>query len=152
MPLHILGHDSCDQINVTDRNNRVTTMMIKDTYKDIFLKTLSKGLFSRFNDKVTKENTIIVDDSSMMHILNNSKKILLLLSWLYDRASPSNMFLIDTLLPWLQQLYRSQNVRVSARIHNKIHQSMLFDEPSSIEYYVEIKDAINNIHSSSNCH
>ena len=36
MPLHILGQDSCDQINIMGRNNRVTTMKVKDTHKDIF--------------------------------------------------------------------------------------------------------------------
>ena len=45
------------------RNNRVTTMKVKGTYKDIFLKTLSKGLFGRFNGKFTKENTLVIDNS-----------------------------------------------------------------------------------------
>ena len=39
MRLHILRQDSCDQINVMGRNNRITTMKVKDMYKDIFLKT-----------------------------------------------------------------------------------------------------------------
>ena len=45
------------------RNNRITMMKVKDTYKDTFLKTMSKVLFNRFNSKFTKENTIIVDNS-----------------------------------------------------------------------------------------
>ena len=52
-------------------------MKVKGTHKDIFLKTLSKGLFSRFNDKFTKENTIIIDDSPVKHILNAPENVLL---------------------------------------------------------------------------
>ena len=101
MPLHILGQDSCDRINIMGRNNRVTTMKVKGMYKDIFLKMLSKGLFCRFNGKFTKENTIIIDDSPMKHILNALENVLLLVSWLHDGAGPSNTFLMDTLLPCL---------------------------------------------------
>ena len=46
-------------------------MKVKGTYKDIFLKTLSKGLFAKFNGKFIKKNTIIIDDSPVKHILNN---------------------------------------------------------------------------------
>ena len=80
MPLHILGHDSCDRINVMGRNNRVTIMKVKGKHKDIFLKTLSKGLFGRFNGKLTKENTLVIDDSPVKHILNDSGNVLLPLS------------------------------------------------------------------------
>ena len=38
MPLHILRQDSCDRINVMGWNNKVTTMKVKGTHKDIFLK------------------------------------------------------------------------------------------------------------------
>ena len=65
MPLHIIGQDSCNHINVMDRNNRMITMKIKGTYKGIFFKTLSEGLFNMFNGKFTKEDTIIVDNNSM---------------------------------------------------------------------------------------
>ena len=61
--LHILGHDSCDRVYIMGRNNRVTTMKVKVTSKDIFLKTLSTGRFRRFSGKFTNENTIIIDDS-----------------------------------------------------------------------------------------
>ena len=46
-------------------------MKVKGTHKDIFLKTLSKGLFAKFNEKFRKKNTIIIDDSLMKHILND---------------------------------------------------------------------------------
>ena len=71
MPLHILRQDSCDRINVMGLNNRVITMKVMGTNKDIFLKTLSTCLFGRFNGKFTKENTIIINDSLIKHILNN---------------------------------------------------------------------------------
>ena len=101
MPLHILGQDSCDRINVMGRNNRVTTMNVKDTHKDIFLKMLSKGLFRRFNGKFTKNNTIIIDNSPVKHNLNDFENVLILVSWSHNAAGPSDTFLMDTLLPCL---------------------------------------------------
>ena len=116
MPLHILGQDSCDRINVMGRNNRVTTMKVKGTHKGIFLKTLSKRLFGRFGGKFTKENTLVIDDSAVKHILNDSENVLLPVSWLHDGAGQSDTFLIDTLLPCLQELHRSHDLRLGARI------------------------------------
>ena len=46
-------------------------MKVKGKHKDIFLKTLSKGLFMKFNGKFRKNNTIIIDDSPVKHILND---------------------------------------------------------------------------------
>ena len=54
------------------------------------------------------------------------------------------MFLIDTLLPWLQQLHRTEDVRVAARVLERIGQPVLSDNPSSKEYYVEIQEAVEN--------
>ena len=85
MPLHIVGQDSCDRINVIGWNNKVTTMKIKDMHKDIFLKTLSKGLFYKFNGKFTKDNTIIINNSPVKHILNDFKNVLLPISWSHDK-------------------------------------------------------------------
>ena len=76
MPLHIIGQDSCDQIYIMGRNNRVTTMKVKGIHKDIFLKTLSSKLFGRFNGKFPKDNTIVIDNRLVMLILNNSKNVL----------------------------------------------------------------------------
>ena len=80
------------------RNNRVTTMKLKGTYKDIFLKTLNKGLFIKFNGKFTK-NTIISNDNSLKHILNDPENVLFLVSWSHDGAGRNDLFLIDMLLP-----------------------------------------------------
>ena len=79
----------------------VTTMKVRGIYKDIFLKTLSKGLFTKFNGKFRKNNTIIIDDCLVKHILNDLENVLFLVLWSHDGASQNNTFLINTLLPWL---------------------------------------------------
>ena len=144
MPLHILGQDSCDRINIMGRNNKVTTMKAKGTHKDIFLKTLSKGLFCRFNGKFTKENTIIIDDSPVKHILKAPENVLLLMSWLHDGASPSDTFLMDTLLPCLQNVHRSRDLKVAAGVRLWIGLPMMCEDPSSTEEYVGMREALDN--------
>ena len=144
MPLHILGQDSCDRINVMGRNNKVTTMKVKGTHKDIFLKTLSKRLFGRFGGKFTKENTLVIDDSLVKHILNDSENVLLPISWLHDGAGQSDTFLIDTLLPCLQELHRSHDLRLGVSVRQGISRPMLSEDPSRREEYVEIKATIEN--------
>ena len=119
-------------------------MKVKGTHKDIFLKTLSKGLFTKFNGKFRKNNTIIIDDNLVKHILNDSENVLFPMSWSHDGAGRNDTFLIDTLLPWLQQLHRTEDVRVAARVLDKIGQPILSDDPSSKEYYVEIMEAVEN--------
>ena len=109
------------------------------------MKTLSKGLFDRFNGKFTKENTIIIDDSPVKHFHNDFKNVLLLVSWLHYRARSSNTFLINTVLPYLQELHKSQDLRVAPRICHWIRQPMLCEDPFSIEDYVGIKEAIENV-------
>ena len=121
-------------------------MKIKGTHKDIFLKTLSKDLFAKFNRKFKKKNTIIIDDSPVKHILNDSENVLFPVLWSSDGAGQNDTFLMDKLLPWLRQLHRFEDVRVAARVLDKIGQPMLCDDPSSREYYVEIKQAIDSAH------
>ena len=128
------------------RNNRVTMMKVEDTHKDIFLKMLSKGLFDRFNGKFTKENTIVIKNSPMKHIPNDSKNVLLPVSWLHKGAGPSDTILIYTLLSCLQELHKSQDIRLARRVCHKIGQPMLFKDPSSREEYVKIKEALDNAH------
>ena len=121
-------------------------MKVKGTHKDIFLKTLSKGLFTKFNGKFRKKNTIIIDNSLVKHILNDSENVLFPMLWSSDEAGQNDTFLMDTLLPWLRQLHQTQDTRVAARVLDKIGQPMLCDDPSSKEYYIEIKEAIENAH------
>ena len=121
-------------------------MKVKGTHKDIFLKTLSKGLFAKFNGKFIKKNTIIIDDNPMKHILNDSENVLFPVPWSFDGAGENDTFLMDKLLPWLRQLHRFEDVRVATRVLQKISQPMLCDDPSNREYYVEIKQAIDSAH------
>ena len=146
MPLHILGQDSCDRINDMGWNNIVSMMKVKVMHKDIFLKTLNRGLFRRFNGKFMKDNTIIIDNSLVKHILNDSKNVLLLVSWLQDGAGSSDTFLMDTLLPCLQKSHRSQDLKVATGVRLWIGQPMLCEDPSSIEEYIKMKEAIDNAH------
>ena len=119
-------------------------MKVKGTHKDIFLKTLSKGLFTKFNGKFRKKNTIIIDVSPVKHILNDSENVLFLVSWSSNGAGQNDSFLMDKLLPWLRQLHGFEDVRVASRVIEKIDQPILRDDPSSREYYVEIKQAIDS--------
>ena len=73
------------------KNNRVTTMKVKNIHKDIFMKTLSKGLFTKFNEKFRKNNTIIIDDSPVKHILIDSENVLFLVLWSHDGAKSQEM-------------------------------------------------------------
>ena len=119
-------------------------MKVKGMHKDIFLKTLSKGLFERFNGKFTKENTLVIYDSLVKHIPNDSENVLLPVSWSNDGAGQSDTFLIHTLLPCLQEMHRSHDIRLGARVRQGISQPMLSEDPSRREEYVEIKAAIEN--------
>ena len=73
-------------------------MKVKDTNKDFFLKTLSKDLFGRLNDKYTKKNTTIVNNSLVKYIFNDLENVLL---WLYNNVGQSNTIQIYMLLSWL---------------------------------------------------
>ena len=105
---------------------------------------LSKGLFGRFNGKFTKENTLVIDDSLVKHILNDSENVLLLVSWLHDGASQWDIFLINTLLPCLQEVHRSHDIRQGARDRQGINQPMLSKDPFRREEDVELKATIEN--------
>ena len=108
------------------------------------MKTLSKGLFCRFNGKFTKGNTIIINDNPVKHILNDSENVLLPVSWSHDGAGPSDTFLMDTLLPCLQNVHRSQDLKVGAGVRLWIGQPMMYEDPSSTKEYVEMREAIDN--------
>ena len=68
------------------RNNIVITVKVKGTHKDIFLETLSKGVFTKFHHKFMKNNIIIINNSPVKHILNNLENVLFLVLSLYDGA------------------------------------------------------------------
>ena len=91
-----------------------------------------------------KDNTIIIDDSLVKHILNALENVLLPVSWLHDGAGPSDTFLMDSLLPCLQNVHRSQDLKVAAGIHLWIGQPMMCEDPSSIEEYIAMTEALHN--------
>ena len=128
-----------------DKNNQISTMKVKDTNKDIYLKILSKDLFNKFNSEFTIENTTIIDDSQVKHIVNDSENVLQPVFWLHNKAGESNTFLIDLLVLWLQHLYRSEDIRLASKVYNKISQPILFDDPFSMEYE-KIQEAIDIAH------
>ena len=51
---------------------------------------------------------------------------------------------MDTLLPCLQNVHRSQDLKVAARVRLWIGQPMLCEDPFSTEEYLEMKKAIDN--------
>ena len=62
----------------------------------------------------------------------------------HDGGSQSDTFLIDTLLPCLQELHKSHDIRLGARVCQGISRPMLSEDPSRREEYVEIKAATKN--------
>ena len=80
----------------------------------------------------------------MKHILNDLENVLLPISWSHDGAGQSDTFLIHTLLPCLQELHKSHDIRLGARVCQGISQPTLSEDPSRREEYVEIKAAIEN--------
>ena len=104
-PLDILGQESCDWIRVHDDRGKVSYMKVKGTDKDLFLKTIQNHLFSSFGDRYSVDNTIVVDDSPIKHILNPSENIILPETWMFAGAGQVDIYLMDTLLPWVLQLH-----------------------------------------------
>ena len=80
---------------------------MEGTENDVFLKTLSVGLFPMYRDVFTMENTIVVYDSAHKHVLNNPDNVLLADTWSPNGEGASDSFLLDVLLPWLRQLHNS---------------------------------------------
>jgi hypothetical protein len=83
-------------------------MKVKQTKKELFLKTIQKYLFSSFKGRYSAENTIVVDDSLVKHVLNPSENIILPESWTFVGIGQSDTYLMDTLLPWVLQLHVNQ--------------------------------------------
>ena len=53
---------------------------------------------------------------------------------------------MDTLLPCLQKLHRSQDSKVAVGVHLSIGQPMFCEDSSSLKEYLEMKEAIDNEH------
>jgi hypothetical protein len=115
---------------------------VKGTDKDVFLKTLSVGLFPKYLDFFTPDNTIIVDDSAYKHVLNNPENVLLANSWSPNGAGANDTFLLGVLLPWLQRLHSSVDLGLRTfRLQNPLGHPLLSADPNNVDY-IELTRAI----------
>jgi hypothetical protein len=78
---------------------------VKGTNKPMFLKVLRKELFFGFDGRYVENNTVIIVDNPLKHMLNPSKNVILPETWTYAGAGQADTYLMDTLLPWILQLY-----------------------------------------------
>jgi len=141
-PKIVHGQEHCKRV-VTEVSNRVSRFLkVKGTDKDVFLKTLSVGLFPKYLDFFTPENTIIVDDSAYKHVLNNPENVLLADSWSPNGVGANDTFLLGVLLPWLQRLHSSADLGLRTfRLQNPLGHPLLCADPNSVDY-IELTRAI----------
>ncbi|CAA9589412.1 hypothetical protein AVDCRST_MAG81-4655 [uncultured Synechococcales cyanobacterium] len=142
LPKVIHGQEHCKRIATSVTNGVPKFLKVKGTEKDVFLKTLSTGLFSQYRGSFTMENTIIVDDSAYKHVLNNPENVLLADSWSPNGDSANDTFLLGVLLPWLQRLHTSADLGLrSFRLQNPLGRPSLCQDPHCGEY-LELTHAI----------
>jgi hypothetical protein len=141
-PKVVYGQEHCKRV-VTEVSNRVSRFLkVKGTEKDVFLKTLSVGLFSKYGESFTLENTIIVDDSAYKHVLNNPENVLLADTWSPVGAGANDTFLLGVLLPWLQRLHSSADLGLRIfRRQNPLGLPLLGSDPNNLDY-IELTRAI----------
>jgi hypothetical protein len=119
-------------------------MKVKQTKKELFLKTIQKYLFSSFKGRYSAENTIVVDDSLVKHVLNPSENIILPESWTFVGIGQSDTYLMDTLLPWVLQLHVNQEQGIwTFQNLNRIGWPMMCEDPFDLDF-LEILKAIEN--------
>jgi hypothetical protein len=128
--VNILGQDSYDGIRVQNSHRKVSYMKVKGTDKQLFLKSIEKQLFLRFNGRYLPENIVVVDDSPVKHVLNPIENVILLESWSFEGEGQSDTYLIDTLLPWILQLHQNQEQGIgNFQKVNKIGRPMMCEDP-----------------------
>ena len=134
-PRTVHSQEHCKRI-VTFVVNRVPKYLkVEGTEKDVFLKTLSVGLFPMYRHVFTIENTIVVDDSAYKHVLNNPNNVLLADTWSPKGEGASDSFLLDVLLPWLRQLHNSVKLGLHTfRLQNQLGHRLLCASDDSVEY------------------
>ena len=146
-PKVIRGQEHCAKIVTSIENKRKSFLKVKGTEKDVFLKTLSHGLFPIDNECFTNKNTIVVDDSAYKHVLNNPENVLLSETWSYRGDGAKDTFLLGVLLPWLQRLHASADLGLeSFRIANPLGLPTLCSDPHNLEY-IELVAAISKSNS-----
>ena len=134
-PKVVHGQEHCKRV-VTDVSNRVSKFLkVKGTDKDVFLKTLSVGLFPKYHGFFTPANTIIVDDSAYKHVLNNPENVLLADTWSPNGVGANDIFLFDVLLPWLQRLHSCADLGLCTfRRQNPLGHPQLCTDPHNVDY------------------
>jgi hypothetical protein len=133
-PENILGQEHCDRVKVL-HNRTITFLKVKGTKKDLFLKTLRKSLFESFGGRYTKDNTIIVDDSPMKHLLNEPENVILLDAWSYQEDGRKDIYLIESLLPYLRRVHDSHvDGFRSFRRAERIGRQMMREDPFDVDY------------------
>ena len=98
-PKVVHGQEHCKRVITSVSNRESMFLKVKGTDKDVFLKTLSVGLFPKYLDFFTPDNTIIVDDSAYKHVLNNPENVLLADLWTSNSAGANDTFFLFVLLP-----------------------------------------------------
>ena len=141
-PKVIHGQEHCTRIATSVTDMVPQFLKVKGTNKEIFLKTLSESLFSKYGDFFTKDNTIIVDDSPYKHVLNDPLNVVLSDTWSNKGDGRHDSFLLNVLLPWLRSLHSSGDLGLSKfRVENHLGRPTLCTDPHNIEY-IQLIDAI----------
>ena len=134
-PKIILGQEHCRKIVTAITENVPQYLKVKNSDKEVFLKTLSTDVFPKYNSVFTKENTIIIDDSPYKHVLNDPQNVVLLDTWSYKGDGWNDTFLLNVLLPWLQRLHNSAELGLrSFRRENRLGRPTLCSDPLGLEY------------------
>ncbi|KAG0594345.1 hypothetical protein M758_UG069000 [Ceratodon purpureus] len=143
-PLRILGQEDCQRVPMgVDFRGRPVYMKEPGTQKDIFLKSMSDGLFRKFGGLYSKANTIFIDDSPIKHCQNNSYNVLLLSTWNNQNPDAADdRFLLSKLLPYLVDLHHFVETIARSRAERPIGKKMYYDDRSTCEQYAKINEAI----------
>ena len=103
-PFRVLGQESCTKVE-TSRGIYLTGI---NNSKELFFKDLSTTLFEvdwSSHAPFTSDNTLLIDDSLDKSECNENGNAIILDSW--TRQAYTDGFLIEKLLPWLQDLHLS---------------------------------------------
>jgi hypothetical protein len=134
-PNTIYGQEHCKRVATSVSDGVTQYLKVKGTEKDVFLKTLSTGLFTKPSTVFTKDNTIVVDDSPYKHVPNSPENLVLADTWTYEGDRASDTFLLNVLLPWLQRLHLSPGMDLkSFRLQNPLGRPSMSSDPYDLEY------------------
>lgn len=136
------GQEQCRRVPLSVSDGVTQYLKVKGTDKDVFLKILSSGLFTKPSTVFTKDNTIVVDDSPYKHVLNSPENLVLADTWTYEGDGASDTFLLNVLLPWLQRLHLCPGMDLkSFRLQNPLGRPAMSSNPYDLEY-IQLMTAI----------